>query len=231
MGSAPDQTTARYAAGHRASRDGATGRTQMRTGSTPQAGDPSIYFDARLNAEVAKIYPGQYFVTDRDIVLATVLGSCVAACIRDSGAGVGGMNHFLLPQTVGDVSPASRSARYGTYAMEVLINRLLKYGATKQTMQAKVFGGGSVMPDLRTSGVGESNARFIVEYLRKEGIEVAAQDLLDECARKIYFFPASGRVLVKKLRQLHNDTVLARELDYSRQLMLVDLSGEVELFK
>ena len=87
------------------------------------------------------------------------------------------------------------------------------------------------MPDLRTSGVGESNARFIVEYLRKEGIEVAAKDLLDECARKIYFFPASGRVLVKKLRQLHNDTVLARERDYSRQLATTELSGTVELFK
>jgi chemotaxis protein CheD len=220
-----------YPAGRPAGSSRTRNLTQIRKETTPQAGDPSIYFDARLNAEVAKIYPGQYFVTDRDIVLATVLGSCVAACIRDAGAGVGGMNHFLLPQTVGDVSPASRSARYGTYAMEVLINRLLKYGASKQTMEAKVFGGGSVMPDLRTSGVGESNARFIVEYLHKEGIPVAAKDLLDECARKIYFFPASGRVLVKKLRQLHNDTVLARELDYSRQLMLVDLSGEVELFK
>ncbi len=192
---------------------------------------PSIYFDARLNTEVAKIFPGQYFVTDRDIVLVTVLGSCVAACIRDPSASVGGMNHFLLPDSAEDASPASRSARYGTYAMELLINRLMRHGARKQTMEAKVFGGGSVMPDLRTSGVGESNARFIVDYLRKEGIQVAAQDLLDVCARKIYFFPATGRVLVKKLRQLHNDTVLAREQDYSRRLSQVDLSGEVELFK
>jgi chemotaxis protein CheD len=192
---------------------------------------PSIYFDARLNTEVAKIFPGQYFVTDRDIALVTVLGSCVAACIRDPGAGVGGMNHFLLPDTAEDLTPASRSARYGTYAMEVLINRLMGHGARKKTMEAKVFGGGSVMPDLRTSGVGESNARFIVEYLRKEGIHVAAQDLLDVCARKIYFFPANGRVLVKKLRQLHNDTVVAREQDYSRRLNQVDLSGAVELFK
>jgi chemotaxis protein CheD len=203
----------------------------MWTTTSGDAGEPSIYFDARLNTEVAKIFPGQYFVTDRDIVLATVLGSCVAACIRDPAAGVGGMNHFLLPQSVGDMGPASRSARYGTYAMEVLINRLLRQGARKQTMEAKVFGGGSVLPDLRAAGVGESNARFIVEYLGKEGIQVAAKDLLDECARKIYFFPSTGRVMVKKLRQLQNDTVLARELDYSRQLMLIDLSGKVELFK
>jgi chemotaxis protein CheD len=142
------------------------------------------------------------------------------------------MNHFLLPDTADDVmTPASRSARYGTYAMEVLINRLIRHGARRQTMEAKVFGGGSVLPDLRSSGVGESNARFIVNYLHKEGIHVAAQDLLDECARKIYFFPSNGRVLVKKLRQLHNDTVVAREQDYSRRLMRVDLSGEVELFK
>lgn len=204
----------------------------MWTEQDAEASTPSIYFDARLNTEVAKIFPGQYFVTDRDIVLVTVLGSCVAACIRDSVAGVGGMNHFLLPETADDVmTPASRSARYGTYAMEVLINRLMRHGARRQTMEAKVFGGGSVLPDLRSSGVGQSNARFIVNYLRKEGIHVAAQDLLDECARKIYFFPANGRVLVKKLRQLHNDTVVAREQDYSRRLMQVDLSGEVELFK
>jgi chemotaxis protein CheD len=203
----------------------------MWTDQDAEASTPSIYFDARLNTEVAKIFPGQYFVTDRDIVLVTVLGSCVSACIRDPVAGVGGMNHFLLPETAGDATPASRSARYGSYAMEVLINRLMRHGANRRTMEAKVFGGGSVLRDLRSSGVGESNARFIVDYLRKEEIRVAAQDLLDECARKIYFFPTSGRVLVKKLRQLHNDTVVAREQDYSRRLMQVDLSGEVELFK
>ena len=203
----------------------------MWTDTSQDAATPSVYFDARLNTEVAKIFPGQYFVTDRDIVLVTVLGSCVAACIRDPSAGVGGMNHFLLPETTSDPSPANRSARYGTYAMEVLINRLMRHGARKQTMEAKVFGGGSVLPDLRTSGIGESNGRFIVEYLRKEKIQIAAEDLLDECARKIYFFPASGRVLVKKLRNLHNDTVLAREQDYSRRLSQVELSGAVELFK
>jgi chemotaxis protein CheD len=94
-----------------------------------------------------------------------------------------------------------------------------------------LFGGGSVLPDLRSTGVGERNARFIVEYLRKEGIQVTAQDLLDDCARKIYFFPVTGRVLVKKLRKMHNHTVLAREQDYSRRLMNVELSGEVELFR
>jgi chemotaxis protein CheD len=196
-----------------------------------EASAPSIYFDARLNTEVAKIFPGQYFVTDRDIVLVTVLGSCVAACVRDTSAGVGGMNHFLLPQNSEDDTPASRSARYGSYAMELLINQLIRHGARKTTMEAKLFGGGNVLPDLRSSAVGQSNARFIVEYLRKEGIRVAAQDLLDDCARKIYFFPATGRVLVKKLRQLHNDTVLAREQDYRERLSHVELSGEVELFR
>jgi chemotaxis protein CheD len=192
---------------------------------------PSVYFDARLNTEVAKIFPGQYFVTDRDIVLVTVLGSCVAACIRDTRAGVCGMNHFLLPDSARDMSPASRSARYGSFAMEVLINQLIRHGARRQNMEAKLFGGGNVLPELRNSGVGESNARFIVEYLRKEGVQVVAQDLLDECARKIYFFPVTGRVLVKKLRNLHNDTVLAREQDYSRRLSNVDVSGDVELFR
>jgi len=181
---------------------------------------PSIYHDARLNTEVAKIFPGQYFVTDRDIVLVTVLGSCVAACIRDTRG--------VRQQ---EMSPASRSARYGSFAMEVLINQLISHSANRKTMEAKVFGGGSVLPDLRSSGVGESNARFIVDYLRKERIQVLAQDLLDECARKIYFFPATGRVLVKKLRSLHNNTVLARERDYSRRLMDVEVAGDVELFQ
>ena len=116
------------------------------------ADTPSVYHDARLNTEVAKIFPGQYFVTDRDIVLVTVLGSCVAACIRDTRAGVGGMNHFLLPDAARDVSPASRSARYGSFAMEVLINQLIRHGARRETMEAKVFGGGSVLPELRNSG-------------------------------------------------------------------------------
>jgi len=129
------------------------------------------------------------------------------------------------------MSPASRSARYGSFAMEVLINQLIRHGARRQNMEAKLFGGGNVLPELRNSGVGESNARFIVEYLRKEGVQVVAQDLLDECARKIYFFPVTGRVLVKKLRNLHNDTVLAREQDYSRRLSNVDVSGDVELFR
>jgi chemotaxis protein CheD len=192
---------------------------------------PSVYFDARLNTEVAKIFPGQYFVTDRDIVLVTVLGSCVAACIRDAGAGVAGMNHFLLPESSRDTGPASRSARYGSFAMEVLINQLIRHGARRPNMEAKLFGGGNVLPELRSSGVGESNARFIVDYARKEGLQVVAQDLLDDCARKIYFFPATGRVLVKKLRNLHNNTVLAREQDYSRRLRAVDVSGDVELFR
>src|SRR5215470_3875705 len=108
------------------------------------ANTPSVYYDARLNTEAAKIFPGQYFVTDRDIVLVTVLGSCVAACIRDLRAGVGGMNHFLLPDSARDVSPASRSARYGSFAMEVLINQLIRHGARRETMEAKLFGGGSV---------------------------------------------------------------------------------------
>jgi len=203
----------------------------MWTDTSQQSATPSLYFDARLDTEVAKIFPGHYFVTDRDIVLVTVLGSCVAACVRDPVAGVGGMNHFLLPETLNDRSPASRSARYGSYAMEVLINDLMRHGARRQSMEAKVFGGGSVMPDLRTSGIGEGNARFIVDYLRKEGIQLIAQDLLDQCARKIYFFPSSGRVLVKKLRNLRNEVVLARERDYSRRLSRIELSGAVELFK
>jgi chemotaxis protein CheD len=192
---------------------------------------PNVYFDRDFDIEAAKILPGEYYVTARDMVLVTVLGSCVSACIRDRVSGIGGMNHFMLPEGALDKSsPDSVPARYGTYAMELMINQLLKMGARRASLEAKVFGGGNVLRGLESSNVGGRNADFALAYLRTEGIAVASQDLLDVYPRKVYFFPNSGRVLVKKLRKMHNETIIEREQDYRSRLKAADIQGDVELF-
>lgn len=187
------------------------------------------YFDRVLGVQAVKVLPGEYFVTTSDMVLVTVLGSCVSACLRDRDKGIGGMNHFMLPDAGRDDSLSS-SARYGTYAMEILINHLLKMGARRTNLEAKVFGGGGVLASLTQSQVGERNAEFVLEYLAMEQIPVVAQDLRDIYPRKVYFFPATGRVLVKKLVRTHNDTIERREREYRARLKSDQVAGEVELF-
>lgn len=191
----------------------------------------NLYYDGQFGIEAAKLLPGEYYVTAQPMVLVTVLGSCVAACIRDSQLRIGGMNHFMLPESVHEAdSPLSSSARYGTYAMEVLINELIKLGARRNKLQAKVFGGGNVLRGFTATNVGERNAAFVLEYLKTENIPVIAQDLIDIYPRKVYFFPEDGRVMVRKLRSLHNSTIMKREGDYSRRLRSGGVAGDVELF-
>lgn len=189
----------------------------------------NFYQDRSFKCDAAKILPGEYFVTPRDMVLVTVLGSCVAACIRDTVSGIGGMNHFMLPEG-GNRDIVTTSARYGTYAMEVLINHLLKLGAKRNRMEAKVFGGGAVMESLASSNVGVRNAEFVLSFLKLEKIPIVAKDLLDSYPRKVYYFPQSGRVLVKKLHRVHNDTLFSREQEYKRRLAAAKVEGDVELF-
>lgn len=192
---------------------------------------PNHYFDSQFNIDAAKILPGEYYVTSRDMLLVTVLGSCVSACIRDRSSGIGGMNHFMLPHGGQDESsPLSASARYGCYAMEVLINQLLKLGAKRNNLEAKVFGGGNVLRGFTVANVGQRNANYVLEYLDTENIRVVSQDLLDIYPRKVYFFPQSGRVLVKKLKSAHNDTIIEREKEYGSRLDHAKVEGEVELF-
>lgn len=190
----------------------------------------NLYFDRTFDCNAAKILPGEYYVTDADMALVTTLGSCVAACIRDTRTGIGGMNHFMLPEGGEADSPAGASARYGTYAMELLINELIKLGARRVNLEAKLFGGGNVLAGLTQANVGERNAIFAVDFLATEGIRVVAKDLLDEHPRKVYYFPRDGRALVRKLRSMRNDTVLSRESEYLRRLRSETVSGEVELF-
>lgn len=191
----------------------------------------NFYFDKNFNSQAVKLLPGEYYVTDKDMLLVTVLGSCVAACIRDCQSGIGGMNHFMLPEGGGDAgSPLNASARYGTYAMEILINQLLKLGARRSNLEAKVFGGGNVLDGLTVANVGQRNADFVLKFLQIEKIRVVAQDLVDVFPRKVYFFPKENKVMVKKLRNVRNTTVSQREKDYRLRLHKVDSGGEVELF-
>ncbi|WP_297325511.1 chemoreceptor glutamine deamidase CheD [Nitrosomonas sp.] len=191
----------------------------------------NFYFDKNFNSQAVKLLPGEYYVTDKDMLLVTVLGSCVAACIRDCYSGIGGMNHFMLPDSGGDAgSPLTASARYGTYAMEILINQLLKLGARRCNLEAKVFGGGNVLDGLTVANVGQRNADFVLKFLQTEKIRVVARDLVDVFPRKVYFFPKNSKVMVKKLRNTHNTTISQREKDYSQRLQKVDSGGDVELF-
>jgi len=190
-----------------------------------------LYHDRTFDVDAAKILPGEYYYTGKDMLISTVLGSCVSACIRDRITGMGGMNHFMLPDGAeASNSPVSASMRYGSFAMEVLINDLLKAGARREHLEAKVFGGGAVLRGFTAMNVGERNAAFVMQFLKTERIPVLAEDLNDIYPRKVYFFPRTGRVLVKKLMQTHNDTLAKRELDYAKRLKVEPVGGAIDLF-
>ncbi|GAB5380135.1 MAG: chemoreceptor glutamine deamidase CheD [Aliiglaciecola sp.] len=193
---------------------------------------PNRYHDRHFGRDAVKILPGEYFVTRDDTMIVTVLGSCVSVCLRDPTSGIGGMNHFLLPNDVGtDKSLVSESARYGVHAMELLINQLLKMGAMRNRFEAKVFGGGNVLRGLTTQNIGEQNAEFVLDYLKNESIPVIAKDLLDQYPRKVYFFPDSGEVKVRKIKSLHNSTIMDRESEYRLKLrQTTQKTGDVDLF-
>lgn len=186
------------------------------------------YRDPKFNCNAIKVLPGEFHVTRDDALLVTVLGSCVAACIRDPGARVGGMNHFMLPESE---LPGPMSARYGSYAMEMLLNELFKLGARRSHLEAKVFGGGNVLRGFTSNLVGARNADFVRQYLAAEKIPIAAEDLGDVCPRKVYYFPRSGRVMVRRLDAVQGRTELSEESDYQKRISRQPLSGAVELFE
>lgn len=189
----------------------------------------NLYYDRIFDCEAAKILPGEYYFTGKPMMIVTVLGSCVAACIRDRVSGIGGMNHFMLPDGGESGSASASSMRYGSYAMEVLINQILKAGARRENLEAKVFGGGNVLQGFTSINVGERNARFVRDYLRDANIRILAEDLNDIHPRKVYFFPETGKVLVKKLIQLNNYTLVRREHDYASRLQANPIDDEFDL--
>jgi chemotaxis protein CheD len=190
----------------------------------------TFYYERDFGRNAVKVLPGEFFVAADDIVISTVLGSCVAACIFDRVACIGGMNHFMLPDGGRAGDPAAVAGRFGVFAMEQLINELMKRGARKSNFECKLFGGGAVMKNFTTLNVGERNAQFAIDFLRTEGIRLASQDLLDVYPRRVVFFPSAGRALCRKLAQA-DDALVADEQRYTRKLNAEPSGGgAIELF-
>lgn len=189
------------------------------------------YWDKSRGTWGAKIMPGQYYVTIADEIISTVLGSCIAVCIRDKKLGIGGMNHFMLPVSGEDsveLSKSNDAARYGNYAMEHLINDILKNGGRRQFLELKIFGGGKILSNM--TDVGARNIEFIHEYVKTEGFTVLAEDTGDIYPRKVIYHPASGKAHVKRLKSMHNDTVVVRERTYMKDINQKPVQGDIELF-
>lgn len=186
-----------------------------------------FYADHHFQYDAVKVLPGEYYVSSDDLVVMTVLGSCIAACIWDGKARTGGMNHFMLP----DGDGVDGSGRYGSYAMELLINEMFKLGARRETMQAKVFGGAQVMAGFTTMNVGERNTQFVLDYLSTERIPVVSQDVLDIHPRKVCFFPVTGKALVKRLAHSHPETLAVEERrGNAASVAKSNAGGSVDLF-
>ena len=199
----------------------------------PQFGHINRYWDPALGSFVAKLLPGEYYVSLHGEAICTVLGSCVSACIRDRTRGIGGMNHFMLPIDQSSGTGAwsegvSAATRYGNIAMEMLVNDLLKQGARRQNLEVKLVGGGKVLA--AATDVGANNIEFVRRYVETEGFAVAGEDLGETYPRKVYYFPDTGKVRVKKLLKLNNTTIVDREKAYLQNLKAAPKSGGVELF-
>lgn len=171
--------------------------------------------DHQFGCDVVKIMPGEFFVSSGNLILATVLGSCVSACLWDPVTRIGGMNHFMLA----DGGGRANSMRYGQFAMDTLLQHMLAAGALAHSIEAKIFGGARVMRGLTHSEVGSDNARFALEYLQEQDIPVAASDLGDIYPRKLYFFPESGRVKMRRLRSDESTRVIREEQEYRQRII------------
>ncbi len=192
------------------------------------------YWDHRHDIFAAKIMPGEYYVSVHGEMVATVLGSCVAACVRDPVSGIGGMNHFMLPDNTlhhsggWENTLVSSETRYGNIAMERLINVIIANGGIRSNLEIKVFGGGKVLN--MATDIGAKNIDFVKQYIDKEGFTIETEDVGDMYPRKVQYFPLSGRVRVKKLYRLHNETVIKREADYVDTLKHEKLTGKIDIF-
>jgi chemotaxis protein CheD len=200
----------------------------------PQFEHVSRYWDNQHNCFAARLLPGEYYVSTSHEVIATVLGSCVSACIRDPRIGVGGMNHFMLPLDSSQGASAwgaavSAATRYGNVAMERLINDILKLGGRRDNLELKLVGGGRVLAAMSTD-IGARNIEFVRQYVKDEGFNVVGEDLGDIYPRKVVYFPDSGKIRVKRFAAATDHTLVDRERDYLHELDSKPIGGEVELF-
>jgi chemotaxis protein CheD len=188
------------------------------------------YRDPRFDAIAVKVFPGEHYVTaSSDEMLVTILGSCVTACIRDPLAGVGGMNHFMLPEARGGGwDTASASMRYGNVAMERLINDILIQGGIRQRLEIKVFGGGNVLKG--TTNIGHRNADFVETYLAAENLPIVAHHLRGNLPRRVHYFPATGRVMLVELQRVEEAAIARSEVLYKSKIQVEPIAGSAELF-
>lgn len=202
--------------------------------SRPTSGSDSIRrYVTASGLAVAKLLPGDYYVTREDEVLDTVLGSCVSACIRNPRLRIGGMNHFMLPRPSGAGNDTwesidGRATRYGSASMEQLINSILRAGGTRADLEVKIFGGANVMSAL--SDIGTHNVTFVRDFLRQEGLSVTSEDVGNTCPRHIQYFPMSGRVRVRHLTMRQSQVVASHEQRYLHGLQQAPVAGEIDLF-
>jgi chemotaxis protein CheD len=191
-------------------------------------------WNPQFQSYIARILPGEFYVTRHKEGVATTLGSCISACVRDTVLGIGGMNHFMLPATdFSDLSMLgaanlSDATRYGNFAMEHLINEIMRNGGRRQNLEVKVFGGGRIIKGM--TDIGLANIAFVRDYLAMEGLEVIAEDVGDIYPRMVVFFPATGVAKVKRLPSLHNDVIAEEERRYIDSLKKAPVTGDVELF-
>ncbi|MGI9491217.1 MAG: chemoreceptor glutamine deamidase CheD [Geminicoccaceae bacterium] len=194
---------------------------------------PSRYFDARFETHAVMVLPGRHYVTtSADEMIVTLLGSCVAACIRDPVAAVGGLNHFLLPESENGNwgSTADAAMRYGNHAMETLINDIIKLGGMRSRLEVKIFGGAQIIEGATTMAVGQKNIDFVQSYLTNEGIDIAAEHLGGPMPRRIHYFPVTGKVQMRQLQRSADTTLFNREMTYLHQIQVDDDANDPELF-
>lgn len=185
------------------------------------------YWDRGRDSVVAKILPGEVYVTKQNELISTVLGSCISACVYDHKMAIGGMNHFMLPAN-NNAGIDSLSCRYGNWAMEFLINEIIKNGGSRDNFKIKIFGGGKIIKGM--GDIGEGNIMFVSQYLKNEGFLVESHDVGGPWPRKVLFNPATGKAHVKKLRSMHNDTIQQREFKYLHEIEEQDTHTDIELF-
>lgn len=201
--------------------------------ATPGFEGINRYWDKKMRLPAAKIMPGELYVSTQGEMIVTVLGSCISTCIRDRELGIGGMNHFMLPiqgKHSGNWGndAASSATRYGNWAMEYLINAILKLGGSKKNFEVKVFGGGKVLAN--TTDVGKNNIEFVTEYLKSEMLLTVAKDVGGIYPRKVLYFPDTGKVKMRRLIRVNNTTIAERETAYRKTLDNAPKEGGVELF-
>lgn len=191
-------------------------------------------WNEKLHKYIANVVPGEFYVTNSDEGIATILGSCVSCCIRDKVFGIGGLNHFMLPETTAkDLAQNSVTniGKAGDWAMEFLINAILLNGGQRENLEAKIFGGAQMIPGFKNASIGQRNILFVKSYLIRERLDVISSDLGGDPPRKIMYFPQTGNVKLKRMPLCDSQKIMDEENKYGGNLVTHDSqAGSIDLF-